>query len=637
MAKRQNFVVGSTNPNTESRSTEQLNNGWNRYEVLKSGVLDGVFNAVSDFSNDSSNEIANAIVELTGSQPTGETQTELATALHQMREDIETTSLTFKGYVSATQPSASDYDFQVGNIWIQSATLPTSFPVAIAGVWNGTQWESTTNTYTQKDFDFFRNVNDNEGYYWFGGQWVVMSTDMSTTYFTLNQTSGKWEIKSSVNLPGAPTAATPTSGSSSSQIATKGYVDSAISGVGDYHPELLSHEWDDHERSDMNWVNAFTFSWQDRTDHQVAYDHLADNLPAEVPTIELTDLVPFARYVSGDAIGGPYPYCWRSGTTNRYTASETPSVGDYAHTTSDGGLGIRINGIGSSLPVPETETISGITISFYTANNGRKICLADQESNVAAIYAATGVAWYYIIDTTNQRFKLPRTEFAETGLRDTVGKYVEAGSPNITGSGYDSIAVGDASTFTDTASGAFYCGNAKNARRARYDGSATENACAISFDASRSNSIYGNSDTVQPPATQMYLYFYVGGYTQSAVENTAGLNTSLFNNKADLDLANVNAAGKSTAAAWGIPDYSSGIAYNSSFTAPSNGYCLGSGNVAAWGTLQLLVNGYVADAEHNNTATANALRHVRGFVKKGDVVNLGPTFGEITFFPLIGG
>lgn len=232
MAKRQNFIVGSTNPITVSKTTGQLNNGWDRYQVLKAGDLDGVLNAVSDYSKDSSDEIANAILALTGSQPTGATTNELAGALNQMRQDIETSSLTFIGYISSTQPSASDYTFQEGDIWIQSATLPTSFPVAIAGIWDGTQWASTTNTYTQKDFDFFRNINDSEGYYWFGGEWKIMSTDMSTTYFTLNQTSGKWEIKDSVNLPGSPTVATPTSASPQTQIANKKYVDDAIGGSG---------------------------------------------------------------------------------------------------------------------------------------------------------------------------------------------------------------------------------------------------------------------------------------------------------------------------------------------------------------------------------------------------------------------
>ena len=204
MAKRQNFIVGSANPNTQSRTVPQLEQAWNKFEVLKSGELDGVFNAVSDYSNDSSNEIANAIASITGSEPTGATQTELAGALQQMRSEIETTSLTFKGYISANQPSAGTYDFKVGDIWIQSATLPTVFPVAIAGIWDGTQWASTTDTYTQQDFDFFRNINDNEGYYWFGGEWTVMSTDMDTSYFQLNA-QGKWTIKNIVTTDTAQT------------------------------------------------------------------------------------------------------------------------------------------------------------------------------------------------------------------------------------------------------------------------------------------------------------------------------------------------------------------------------------------------------------------------------------------------
>ena len=37
---------------------------------------------------------------------------------------------------------------------------------------------------------------------------------------------------------------------------------------------------------------------------------------------------------------------------------------------------------------------------------------------------------------------------------------------------------------------------------------------------------------------EKYLYFYVGAFTQTAIENTAGLNTELFNGKADLNLLN---------------------------------------------------------------------------------------------------
>lgn len=243
MAKRQNFIVGSTNPNTVVKTAEQLNTAWNKYEVLKSGDLDGVFNAVSDYSNDSSNEIANAIQSLTGSQPTGATQTELAAALTKMREDIETSSLTFKGYIATAEPSSSTYGLVEGNLWINSATLPTSFPIPAASIkeWNGTSWVNYGSTYTVADFDFFRNINDNEGYYWFGGQWTVMSTDMSTDYFTLNQTSGKWEIKTSVNLPGAPTAATPAASDDSTKLATTAWVRNYAEAAGSYANTDLSN------------------------------------------------------------------------------------------------------------------------------------------------------------------------------------------------------------------------------------------------------------------------------------------------------------------------------------------------------------------------------------------------------------
>lgn len=124
-------------------------------------------------------------------------------------EEVITSSLVFKGYISTTEPEGGLVE---GNLWINSSSLPTTFPVPAADIktWNGSAWVAATESYTPIAFDSFRNNNDNEGYYWFGGEWVVLSTDLSTEYFVLNQTSGKWEIKSNVNLPGTPTVATPT-------------------------------------------------------------------------------------------------------------------------------------------------------------------------------------------------------------------------------------------------------------------------------------------------------------------------------------------------------------------------------------------------------------------------------------------
>lgn len=96
-------------------------------------------------------------------------------------------------------------------------------------------------------------------------------------------------------------------------------------------------------------------------------------------------------------------------------------------------------------------------------------------------------------------FKVPNLveKFIE-GTESNVGQTMEAGLPNITGrwehsSGYASYTVNNGaitkSSSYNPATGA---------------GGGWENE-SISFDASRSNSIYGKSNTVQPPAVKMLL------------------------------------------------------------------------------------------------------------------------------------
>lgn len=201
-------------------------------------------------------------------------------------------------------------------------------------------------------------------------------------------------------------------------------------------------------------------------------------------------------------------FSWHSGTV--YTSGYQHLVDDIAGKTA------------------QTETISGTTITFYRADDGHKIVLAAQESNVTAIYNATGVAWYYILDTANTRFKLPRTKYAFAGLRDTVGNYVAPGLPNHThsplyvqGSTDDT---GDQGQYVITDPGVFW-------------GTATNQG---STGGVVETGIYGNSTTVQPPATQMYLYFYVGNTVQDQTTIDIGEITEALNDKADTDLGNVS-------------------------------------------------------------------------------------------------
>lgn len=212
------------------------------------------------------------------------------------------------------------------------------------------------------------------------------------------------------------------------------------------------------------------------------------------------------------------------------------------------------------------------SISFKRTPKGYKICAADQHDNVADLYNTTGVAWYYILDVPNQRFKLPRTKFGFTGLRTGAGNYVAPGLPNITAKMMGTTYGGLADAYVN-ASGA--------CRTEGSGGAAAKGGAEIvlwkhDFDASRSSSVYGSSQTVQPPATEMYLYFFVGNFTQSAVEQTAGLNAELFNGKADTNLGNLSTAGKSLASGLGMPseryiDLTFG-ASGTEYIAPANGW-----------------------------------------------------------------
>lgn len=178
-----------------------------------------------------------------------------------------------------------------------------------------------------------------------------------------------------------------------------------------------------------------------------------------------------------------------------------------------------------------TEIIDGTTVTYYLADDGHKIVDVANVSAIETVYSSTGVAWYYVLDTTNQRFKLPRTKFGFTGVRDAVGNYVEAGLPNITGT----FRAVDTAGLGLNASGAIYLASSYDNGSYAGGGGRPNSRADLGLDASLSSSIYGSSTTVQPPTTQMYLYFYIGDFSQSATEQTAGLNSSLFNNKIDLD------------------------------------------------------------------------------------------------------
>lgn len=220
-----------------------------------------------------------------------------------------------------------------------------------------------------------------------------------------------------------------------------------------------------------------------------------------------------------------------------------------------------------------SETIGTTTIQFYLADDGHKICPASEASNVADIFTATGVAWYYILDIVNQRFKLPRAKAlngAIVGNGKTIG--LTDGTNNY---GLTTYLNGNGDILSNSRS--------SDAYNKSLPGKATSNTSisnktylGLTTDSAKSGIIAERDNTDQ----HKYLYFYVGNFTQTALENTAGLNASLFNDKADIDLSNVPANIGSTAKAYftqiGMPSttYDSLTlgASGSSYQAPADGY-----------------------------------------------------------------
>lgn len=203
------------------------------------------------------------------------------------------------------------------------------------------------------------------------------------------------------------------------------------------------------------------------------------------------------------------------------------------------------------------------SITFKRTPKGYKIALADQETVIDTKYATDGIAWYYILDTTNEKFKLPRTKFGFEGLRTSVGDDIAESLPNITGN----LSLNpDRNVFNNNPEGAFYRDNSGGNNWAGVDAGSAYTMGDIRFDASRVSSSYRNGAPVQERATQMYLYFYVGETVQNANLIDAGRIGEQLATKTDM----------LQASSAGMPsnkhiDLTLG-ASGSTYTAPANGY-----------------------------------------------------------------
>ena len=366
-------------------------------------------------------------------------------------------------------------------------------------------------------------------------------------------------------------------------VSNPSYIDGSHWGIVQdlsYHPTLFSWEWSDHIRNDVQWLRADTFSWQSGSVYQVAYNHLVDDI-------------------------------------NGKTA--------------------------------QTEIVDGITITFYLADDGHKIVDVANASAVESLYTKTGVAWYYILDTANQQFKLPRlnpdseellTTIKAKGNGNALGLYNGTTTAMMTQTGNGTAALNATRGLgVGTVTTVETAGTADNSYNAGND----SKAIGISPDADLSGIVIDMSAQNSIFSGKKYLYFYVGNFTQTALENTAGITAGELDAKADIDLENISPSAnvKKTIVGWGIPDYSAEVvlAWNTAEILPCDALVVARSNVAVNALLYLEIDGVNCGGVGNGGNYGGFVEVVR-VVSKGSTVKAKGGYnqadGRAYYYPLKG-
>lgn len=206
-----------------------------------------------------------------------------------------------------------------------------------------------------------------------------------------------------------------------------------------------------------------------------------------------------------------------------------------------------------------------------------------------------GVCGKFVYDSVNNTVRLPKITGIIEGTTDltALGDLVEAGLPNITGTAY-----GDEFPGTILSTGAFYdAGEDKDTAVGN-----TNKSHILGFDASRVSSLYKNNfNKVQPQTIKAFYYIVIATSTKTDIQVDIDNIATDLNGKADVDLTNVNQAGKNNIMAWGIPDWTKGVkkSVNTLYVAKNNCYVTVFGVATASNFVQL----YVED-ENGNPAIA---------------------------------
>lgn len=201
-------------------------------------------------------------------------------------------------------------------------------------------------------------------------------------------------------------------------------------------------------------------------------------------------------------------------------------------------------------------------ISCKRSVDGRYIADIEQTEKIDRLFVETGIADFYIFDSTNQQFYLPKTKWFNqfTLNTDLVNQYNEPGLPNITGTANNGASKGEFNLF----SGAL---KAHGEAKPNISGNSPADFYGIELDASISSPVYGKSETVQPPSSNKLLYYKVG----NTITNEAEIDVSnLMNDVQYIQNLLETKIGKTECPAYITDTY---VNDTSGYTIYSNGLC----------------------------------------------------------------
>lgn len=202
------------------------------------------------------------------------------------------------------------------------------------------------------------------------------------------------------------------------------------------------------------------------------------------------------------------------------------------------------------------------------------------EANWQSSVTTYGVCGKFVYDSVNNTVRLPKITGIVEGTTDlrALGDLIEAGLPNITGGFSENTTNASQNIVSNMVYGAFTAKENSTLTGVLNVQSITSslNSGSFYFDASRSSSIYGNSNTVQPQAIKVLYYIVIATTTKTEIEVDIDQVATDLNGKADTDLINVNNSGTSLGAGWAMPsntyeDLTLG-ASGSAYIAPANGW-----------------------------------------------------------------